>query len=489
MTLPGHSVTIGEVEPSGARGGGAATAFMVGITEKGPSDRPVVARSLAEWVETFGSRQSYSQAAYDAADIFFREGGSLLYTARVIGPAPVKATANILDQSGSTVPGDVALVVTAKSAGEWANALNHTITVDGTNFRITITHDTDGTLETSPLLATRDDAVAWAANVSEYVDIALGASNEDPRAQGPTSLAGGTDDRANIADAHWAAALALLTPDYGPGQVMAPGRTTSAGYTQLLGHAAAHNRRALLDGADTATVSTLTSASLALRGAAGHTDRFGKLLAPWVIYPGLAAGTTRTVAPSAFQAGRIAAAEAAGRNPNEAAAGALGVSAQAVGISQAAWTDADRETLNEAGVSVFRLFKGSVTIYGDRTLVNPLTDSNWKSFANSRLIMAIAAACDDVMDAFDFAQIDGRGNVFAKLGGELRGRALLPFYQAEALYGETPEDAFLVDVGPDVNTPSTIANGEIKAKVAVTVSPNGERLNVEIVKRALEGVA
>ena len=61
---------------------------------------------------------------------------------------------------------------------------------------------------------------------------------------------------------------------------------------------------------------------------------------------------------------------------------------------------------------------------------------------------------------------------------------LVPFYVAGSLYGETFEEAAVVDTGPQVNTEETIANREIKAIIAVRMSHFGERVVIEISKVA-----
>jgi hypothetical protein len=89
-----------------------------------------------------------------------------------------------------------------------------------------------------------------------------------PAAIAATSLntTAGTDGSA-VADADWQGALDRIVPDLGPGQIAAPGRTTSAGQLQVLDHAQTHNRFALLDLADTSSDATLIAAAQALYAA------------------------------------------------------------------------------------------------------------------------------------------------------------------------------------------------------------------------------
>jgi hypothetical protein len=210
---------------------------------------------------------------------------------------------------------------------------------------------------------------------------------------------------------------------------------------------------AVLDLADVATAATLRTAALALRG--DTDDRYAGAFAPWAVIPGLTLGTTRLVPYSAIQAGLEARQAAAGKTANEAAAGEhddAGLARYAIGLSQAAWSDADRELLNDAGVNVARVMFGGVRTYGYRTLVDPLGQRrDWLALSNARLNMQIAALANEIAEDFEFRQIDGAKHTISQFGGALAGM-LLPFWETGALFGETFDDAALVDVGDKVMT-------------------------------------
>lgn len=481
MTLPGTAIIERDSVPTRTPPVETGTAFIAGFTEKGPSVATLV-RSLRQFTDTFGGRVAHG-LAYDAAEAFFREGGARAYVARVLGPAPVSATVNVFDQAGSSAPGDVALVATAVNAGAWGNSLNVEVTVSGSDFRVLVSHDTLGALEDSGLLADRAAAVAWSAG-SQYVRLTLGASNEDPRAQGPLSLTGGTDDDASATDASWETALGLFAADLGPGQVLAPGRTTVQAHTDLLEHAAARNRFALLDLADTATVGTLTAAAASIRALA--IAKHGQLLAPWAVVPGVAAGTTRTIPYSAIQAGLYARLSRGALDEGEAAAGLVkGRSQFATGLAQAWPADGDRETLNDAGVTIARELPGiGVVTYGNVTPASPVSAPLDREASGRRLIMAVTAQADQIAGRYVFEQIDGRGRLLGAFAGELAGM-LLSYYRADALFGDTPDEAFIVDVGDAVNTPETLAAGELHAAIGLRISPNAEMVIVEIARTAI----
>jgi hypothetical protein len=479
MTLPGTIVRSRANSPGASSDIDTGTWFAAGFTERGSLTQPVLVRDMDEYTRKLGGRETGYTTLYDAADVFFREGGSRLVVSRVFGPSPGLATVT-LDDSGAVD----SIRVDAKNPGAWGADLDVIIAAGdvGGSFTITI-EDDDVVVESSGDLLDVAEAVAWGAS-SEYVTItALGANDPDV---GSFSLTGGTDDKSNATDATWEAALTRITKDQGPGQVSMPGRTTAQAHQDTLEHADSHNRRALLDYTDSSNESTLVAAAATDR-ALGDEARSGAGFAPWAVVPGIAAGTTRTVPWSAVQAGLIARSEAAGNSPNVAAAGDNGQAQYVIGLSQDAWTDAERETLNDGGVNVALLKNGTFRTYGYRTLADPDTDPAYVQFTAARTLMAIAADGEQVLERFMFAEIDGKGRKLAELAGQLIG-VCLPYYSAGSLYGDTPSDAFRVDVGAEVNTPEDLAAGQVTAVITLRISPFAEVVILELVKTEITEV-
>lgn len=457
----------------------SGTWFAVGLCDKGPVDRPIEVRSLDEFTTKCGARVSYS-GLYDALDLFFREGGSHAYIGRVVGPSATQSSRNLVDNAAAT-----SLVVKAIGPGVAGASLKVAVVAgnNGGTYQIQITDASNVVLEQSPDLTTQQDAVTWALAYSTNVVITIGASALAPVVGGSnvlTALTGGTDDRNNIVDANWLTALSLFTKDLGPGQVSAPGRTTDVGHQQLCDHAANNNRCAIMDAPDTATTSTLiTSATNAKTTGNGQ---YGAIFAPWIVIPGVVAGTSRTVPPSAMVAGLCARVDLSD-GPNVPAAGlSKGVSNYATGISQAAWDDPTRNTLNSSGVNVIRNMLGfaSIVVFGWRSLADPLNNAAWLDLSNVRLLMEIQALAYSIGQQFLFSQIDGQGHTLSAYGGALTAM-LQGFWESGQLYGATPSDAFNVDVGPSVNTPLTISGNEIRAVLAVRPSPMAELVTIIII--------
>lgn len=478
MARPGTEVVLLEEPPARTPPTDTSMFFVVGPSEKGPTT-PTLVRSMNEFINIFGARQTYSYL-WDAMDCYFREGGSEAYVSRVVGPAPVSATYTLQDSTPANT-----LHVTAQSPGSWGNDLEVAVIAgdSGGQYKIQISDvDTSEVLEVSGDLTTKQDAITWSLG-SSYVTITDVGTGNVPALTANHALLGGTDDHTNIVESNWTTALDLFSKALGPGQVAMPGRTTLAAQQNLLQHANDNNRCALIDQADSGSVATLVSAAVSLRSYPN--DRFGELHAPWAIVPGVIGGTARTVPWSAIQAGIIARNDAQGLSPNIAAAGiTYGQSLYSIGLSQPAFSDDDRETLNEAGVNIARELFGGIMMYGYRTVVDPNLDPNWIEFSNSRLYMAIAADADAIAEQYAFRQIDGKGLTIGEFNGDLTGM-LMTYYNEGSLFGDSPATAFVVDTGPAVNTIATIQNQELHAVLHLHMSPFAEWVQIQVVKRLL----
>jgi hypothetical protein len=274
--------------------------------------------------------------------------------------------------------------------------------------------------------------------------------------------------------------LGALVRALGPGQVFVPGAMGTAAHDELMQHAADNNRIALLDQDPASMTATALEATAALLSVSPNA-RYAALFAPAAVIPGVTSADTRTVPYSAVEAG-IMARNASRFSPNVPAAGVNGISRFAIDLT-ATYTDAERETLNEAGVDIARVIYGQVETYGYRTLA-PL-DTGWGNLGNARLNMEIVAKAEAIGERYVFSQIDGRRVKISQFGAELSAM-LIPYWEAGSLYGDTAQDAFFVDVGPGINTETTIANGELHAVIGVRMSPFAEYVVIEIVKVATD---
>src|SRR5580765_843583 len=473
MARPGVQIQVQTAPQPQSAPTDAGVAFMVGMADAGPVT-PVLVRSLSDFAANLGQRVTYSPL-YDAVDAFFREGGDSAYINRVVGPAAVVATKNL--NKGATP----ALIANALGPGTYGNSISVAVLAGvASGYRIQVLYN-GVVVETSWDLTTQQDGIAWAAN-SDYITLTLGAAAGAPDAVAAAALAGGADDRNNITDANWLAALNKFDKGLGPGQVLAPGRTTDPGHQQLLDHAANFGRVALLDLPDSGTKATLETS---VQNAKNGNERYASAWAPWIVIPGVVANTTRTVPPSASVAGAIARVDSSD-NPNTPAAGVRGQLQFAADLSQPAWIDADREELNGQGVNVIRGMFNGFRIYGFRSMANPVSLPSWLDFSNVRYMQWLASRCYEIGERYVFAPIDGAGHTISSYGGDLAALCQAD-YDAGMLYGITASQAFNIDVSDAVNTPETIANGELRAVVSVRPSPFAELVSILIVNVPVTG--
>ena len=441
------------------------TWFIAGPAERGPVDRAAVIYSAAEYQALYGARVGNILMS-DAVETFFACGGLQAVVARVAGPAAATAQ-KILNDSGSAA----ALTVNAASPGVWGNGLTVQVAAGSAGGTFVLVIALSGIeVERSGDLVDTAAAAAW-SQASQYVRVTATGTN-DPDVAAAAALTGGTDDNASITATQYTAALALFPRVMGPGQVSAPGVTTQAIQTALCDHAAATNRVALLDLVDSSTPATLVAAASAI--SSGATGWVAQTFGQWVVVRGLTTGTTRTVPYSAVQAGMIAQTDTRYPWGQQAPAGDFGILPSfVVGVTQT-WTDTQRATLNDAGI-VAAVQDGQLKTYG---LVG-LGTGLWRQHQKTRVRMACEAAARNVASHFVFRTIDGQGVTQREYADALRG-ALLPAWQAGALYGQTADDALTVDAGDGINTPATKAAGDLNANVDVTLSDAGERVNILI---------
>lgn len=485
---PGVNISTRESPPTSGIPTNTGVGFMAAVVESGPLTLQSgdAVHNMSEYESKWAyTKRNYPNAvlAYDSAETFFKEGGAVLYVGRVVGPAAAVATI-VVNATGPTAT----LNAFAKGPGDYGNDLNVVIntnaqdaTIPVGSFRVRVQTDAAVILEESSDLLDDQSAILWSQTVSKYIIFTDNAASAGDPINQTASLAGGNLDAASIVDASWLAAFARFTADLGPGQVFAPGRTTTAGQIQLANHALSSNRRAILDGPDTPTAATLTAQPAAVVDSSLRRSRFSGLFAPWLRIPGITVGSVRIVPPSAAVAGLIARNDAAGISPNQPAAGEFGIFNSVLSLTQT-YDDATRQTLNAAGVNIIRDIYGVRKVYGFRTTADPSTDQRWIGLGNTRLHMAVSALANLVGERFIFRQIDGQGRLFQEFGAALIAEACMPFFLAGSLFGNAPDEAFKVDVGGAVNTATTIQNNELHAVISLRMSPFGEEVDIEIVK-------
>ena len=461
--LPGVTVQVAaQALPSGDATD-TGRLHVVGVTRKGPVE-PTVVTGTSSFERTFGARTHFDTLT-DPLQAFFTAGGGQVVVSRVVGAGAQAASATIED--GESTP---TLEVEAAWPGEAGDDLSVEVAHDGSRFTLTVFDDGEQ-VERFVEIESPADAVD-ATSQSRFIRVSdLGSASADPTpAEGASQLSGGDDDRGNIDDQQWEDALDRIGPEWGPGQVAAPSRTSSTAHSQLIAHAEATNRVAFLDGDQGAGNAQLLSAVDSAR------SRSAALFAPWIQVS--IGGRIRTVPAS-----MIAAAVAARLDQAEPSAGAAPTLALA-GLPSVLDVDVDFDDdqhgeLNGAGVNIFRSGRFGVLLRGWRSTSNEAT---WEQLNQVRYIMGLSARLADISERFVFANLSAA--TISEYGAQLSGE-LLDDFNAGVLAGDDADEAFTVDVSSDVNPVEQLAQGILSAAVSVTPAPAAERIVIQIVKRNL----
>lgn len=473
MTLPDVDVQIADAPAQRFADPSPANWMVVGIAERGPIGTPLLVRSASEFRSFYGVREASDAFLYDSLDVYFREGGKNAYVSRLGGPDQATATAELDDD---TLP---SLNVTATSPGEWADDISLDVETFSGGFSIDVLYD-GALVESSGTLESQGEAVLWSAQ-SAYVRLEAVDGRDNPIEQ-TVSLTGGDDDRADITTDEIEAALAVFARDLGPGQVSIPGVPAEVVADAVLAHAEVHKRIAKLDPAGgLRDAEDLIAVASALRTTDGH--EFGALFWPWDTCPGVSPGTSRTVPPSARNAALFARSLASGGTPGDLAGGENLPARYVDGIADPAVSDAVREQLNDAGVNVSRVIRGTVYTFGNRTVANPLTEGNWAQLNQSTVIAAIASRAYEIGGRYVHSKVDGKGIRIGNLEGELTGMMLTEFYTPGDLYGDSPADAFRVIPAVDIAD----ATATLVATIEARVSPGADRVEIPIYKQPIAG--
>jgi hypothetical protein len=311
MSLPGTSITVRETPPSRTPPTDTGVWFIAGLADQGEL-KPTLVTGIADFVTKFGDRQTYSML-YDALDAFFAEGGSRAYVSRVVGPAAVQASFMLLD----SVPA-ATLQVRAISPGAWGNALNVAVLAGdaGGEFKLQVSHDTLGILETSPSLVDKTAAIAWAVGSSTSCSSTRRASTTRRWSRRRASWAAPTIARTSPTRSGRPRSTAS-SRDLGPGQVSLAGPHDRHGAPGAP-RARRPRNRSRSSTCRTPRPSRRSPRAPPRRAANG---RYGGAFAPWAVVPGVPATGGTPHRPVLGDRRRDPRPQRRGRSPNVAAAG------------------------------------------------------------------------------------------------------------------------------------------------------------------------
>ncbi len=476
MAAPGSYTDVSTARTgTGAPTGTEQSAWAL-LTERGPTV-PTLIQGEDAFASTFGADTSYTNA-FTYAQGFFRAGGRRLWVKRLTGPTPTKASITF-NGSGATP----SVKFEANDYGAYAHDIRGAFVaglVSGVRAQISSASGAFTTL-TSSDLTTKAEVLAYTGFSGHGVWTSAGAGTL-PVTVAAAALSGGTDDNASLTDPIRAAGLLELT-GRGPAQFALPGDTRSAAAVLLNAAVAANPTRGLgvFDAPDDVSAGTVAAAAAAC-GDLPLVAMYG----PWLSAPPLVTGgAARSIPPSAAVAGVMARQDRVTGNPNRPAAGDRGIVPWVTGVN-ATWTDAERDTLNTAGMNVIRDRDddGVIRIFGIRTLANPTTQPLFLQAANVRLDAAILADGKAICDPYVFEQFDGKGVSAANLANELTGM-LSGWLALGALTPLIDQDTGVIldPRGYVVHTPTiTVVDGvgSVEAPIELRRSPSAEMVTLRV---------
>lgn len=250
--------------------------------------------------------------------------------------------------------------------------------------------------------------------------------------------------------------------------VAIPGAITQQQHQALVDHCRKlEDRVAILDGADDANFDVTK-----IRPVGQSTNAsFAALYYPWILVADpSAAGKPKAVAPSGHMAGiwaRSDATRGVHKAPaNEPVAGALGTATAAgaellVGPTR-------HGVLNDAGINVLRVPRGAVTVWGARTLAATpdfryLSTRRYYNFLRESIIDGTSWVVFEPNSPALWARIRRTLNDF-----------LLGQWQAGALFGETPAQAFQVRCDAETNPPDVRETGQVVTEIGLVIVKSAE---------------
>lgn len=454
--------------------------FIVGLTERGPSDEPVLVESLAEFEDIFGGYQSYSYT-HPTMETFFEEGGTRAYVARAVGASATVGELTLQD-GGSDV-----ITLTANGAGAWSNDVQVSVShPTGSTFKIDIWYD--GVLRyTTGNVSSASQAVGrinLSSIATRYVTATVDDAALIPDVLAITSLTAGDDNRELVDTDVYAAQLELFNDALGSGAVVCAEDFSDAMASELIAHANTYSRISLLCGTENQSVASIKQKALTLQ--AEDNPEHAALYYPWVEVPTGTPGVTRFIPPVGYVAGKRSVAHNQ-TGPHLPAAGLLSSAKFVVGIK----SDINKtvgDDLDENYVNALRIIQNTIRVYGARSL-SADTD-NFRYITQQDVVNTIVTECYRSIEDVVFSSIDGRNTIFANIESRLISilsvmRNIGALYPAFDANGRQLDNGYIVKCDSSLNPTAQLADGLVKAKVGVRVSSVGDRIEIDIVKSNL----
>ena len=148
-------------------------------------------------------------------------------------------------------------------------------------------------------------------------------------------------------------------------------------------------------------------------------------------------------------------------------------------------TAAIQDQLNPVGINCIRILPArGVVVYGARTL----STSPYYIFAATRVILnVLAGTLRNSYDSIVFSLVDGQGVLFSRVR-QTAANICERLRLGGALYGATPQEAYLVICDNTNNTGDALDVGNVSLDVIVKPSPTLEVLNITLSRASLSSV-
>lgn len=462
-------------------GANLSAAAFVAANPRGPTTAKLVTSwsQYLSWYGGFGTATEYlPHAVYN----FFNNGGREAYVVRVAGSGAVTATRTANDRAGTPL---ATLRIDATSPGLWGNTIYYDITDLGTD-RFNLIVKYGGTTDAHIVerwadLSMVDSDARYAPTVinstsagSAYIVVtdlnsATAAPNDRPAVQANQALATGT----NGSTFDVATALTQLDQVDRPLNLNLPGNSTDVGAALTY----ASGRGDVFVVIDPPSGNTSAQAITYATGLGSNS--YGAVYYPWVQMADPASsapGAMRMLPPGGAVIGQYASTDVL-RGVYKTPAGLNSRIAGAVGVERFL-TNTDLDNLNAANVNAIRQLPGAgIVILGGRTL--KLSGSD-KYVAVRRTLIYLRSS---LVTSTRFALFEPNDERLWLLLRTMIERFLRTFWQGGGLRGTTPEEAFYIKCDDENNSPSTIANGEVRIEIGVALQFPAEFVVIKLSQR------
>lgn len=436
---------------------------FIGTALRGPT-QPTLVRGWSDFIAQFGGFANGATLP-DALYQFFANSGAEAFVSRVISSTADAATATFQDAT----PVD-RITVTASNAGLWGNKVSfnvYAVNEDTDTFALEIAEDVRG----SRVVQERFTGLSMNTTAPRYVEAVVNSPTIGSRfvtvedvakddaalvaadaTTAPVYLANGTDG-GTVQDADYTAAVQGFESVDALLLVNCPGVSELGGILAALEAGRPGDFVLIADTAQDATPDSVSNLA----------SSYSAVYYPWVYIsdpsPDAPRGGVKAVPPGASVVGMILRTDAS-RGVFKAPAG-LGAFLSGTVGSTKRLTNAELDTLAERNVNVIRPVPGAgMVAMGART-----GSSDAAQYLSVR--RTINWVKKRAVQSSRFALFEPNTQALWEQLRVANGSFLSELWQAGGLSGGSPQEGYYVKCDADINSPITIANGEVHVEIGI----------------------